>query len=365
MTLSPFDDLPIHQIAEPIRHVATSDRNFYDRFYFNCFAPEGGLMLIAGMGVYPNLGVADAFAVVNDGTVHRVVRASRELGADRADMSVGPFHIEVVEGLRRVRVLLRENEHGLDFDLTWDGFEPAHEEPRHFDRTPTGRVLIDSMRFAQTGRWTGKIRVGERAMEVTPDRWVGTRDRSWGVRPVGEPEPQGITGGRPLPGFFWLNALMQFPDRSLFFITQERPDGRRILEQSSAVRSFASGAAAGEEARHLGEARYELTFAEGSRDVVGAVLHLGDTRVRVTPLVRTYLIGLGYGFDQDWGHGRYQGPLKVEGREWDLTTEEGRQGMWGMVDAVARFELDDGTVGYGLFESIVLGPHEPSGFDTW
>ena len=91
--LSPFDDLPIHQIAEPLRHVATSDRNFYDRYYFNCFDREGSLMLVVGMGQYPNLGVADAFAVVNDGERHRVVRASRELGTDRGDTTVGPFRV--------------------------------------------------------------------------------------------------------------------------------------------------------------------------------------------------------------------------------------------------------------------------------
>ena len=365
MTLSPFDDLPIHQIAEPVQHVATSDRNFYDRYYFNCFAPDAGLMLIVGMGVYPNLRVADAFAVVHDEAMHRVVRASRELGADRADTSVGPFRIEVVEGLRRLRVLLRENEHGLDFDLTWEGHERAHQEPRHFDRSATGRVVIDSMRFAQTGRWTGKIRVGERAVEVTPDLWLGTRDRSWGVRPIGEPEPPGATGQHALPGFFWIYAPMQFPDRSLFFSAQERPDGSRILEEAAAVRSFAGGAEQDEGPQPLGEPGHELTFVEGTRTVESAVLYLGDTRVRVTPLVPTHLIGTGYGMDQDWRHGMWQGALKVEGREWDLTTEDGRKAMWGLCDAAARFELDDGTVGYGLFEYMVFGPHIPSGLEGW
>ena len=33
--LSPLDDYPVHQISEPMRHVGTSDRNFYDRYYFN------------------------------------------------------------------------------------------------------------------------------------------------------------------------------------------------------------------------------------------------------------------------------------------------------------------------------------------
>ena len=33
--LSPLDDYPVHQISEPMRFVGTSDRNFYDRYYFN------------------------------------------------------------------------------------------------------------------------------------------------------------------------------------------------------------------------------------------------------------------------------------------------------------------------------------------
>ena len=30
-SLSAWDDYPVHQTSEFIRHVATSDRNFYDR----------------------------------------------------------------------------------------------------------------------------------------------------------------------------------------------------------------------------------------------------------------------------------------------------------------------------------------------
>jgi hypothetical protein len=360
--LSPFDDLPVHQIAEPVRHVGTSDRNFYDRYYFNCFDLDGSLMLVLGMGQYPNLGVADAFAVVNDRARHRVVRASRELGVDRGDTTVGPFRVEVIEGLRRLRIVLEPNEHGLAFDLVWEAHDPAHLEPRHFDRS-LGRVLIDSTRFAQTGRWSGTLRVGDREVAVTPDRWLGSRDRSWGVRPVGEPEPPGIRGAQGLPGFFWIYAPMQLEDRSLYFSVQERPDGRRILQEAAQVRSFDAG---GGEAEELGTPQHELHFVEGTREVDHAILHLGDLRVRVTPLLRLHVgIGTGYGFDPDWRHGMYQGPLKVEGREWDLTTDEGRTAMWGLCDSVARADLEDGTTGYGLFEYMVFGPHERYGFEGW
>ncbi|MCA1833237.1 MAG: hypothetical protein ABR548_07565 [Actinomycetota bacterium] len=361
MSLSPFDDLPVHQIAEPIRHVATSDRNFYDRFYFNCHTPDGDLFLVMGMGVYPNLGVTDAFAVINDRRSHTVVRASRELG-DRADLSVGPFRIEVLEGLRRLRFVLEANEWGLDFDLTWDGFDPAHLEPRHLDRS-FGRVVIDTSRFAQTGSWSGVLHSAGRTYEVAPDRWQGSRDRSWGVRPIGEPEPPGIHGTQMLPGFFWIYAPFRAGDRAMYFVTQERPDGERILEEASFVRSFASG---GGEPAPIGRPEHELTFIEGTREIERAVLRFGDFEVRVTPLLRMHVgIGTGYGFDADWRHGMYQGALVVQGKTWDLTTQAGQDAMYGLVDSVARFDLPDGTTGFGLFEYLVLGPYPRYGFESW
>jgi hypothetical protein len=201
MTLSPLDDHPVHQAPEVMRHVATSDRNFYDRYYFNCHPCSDELMLIVGLGQYPNLGVTDAFACVRHRDLHRVVRASRELGADRLDTRIGPFRVEVLEGLRRLRVVLEPNEHGLSFDLTWSGTIPATREPRHFLRWQE-RVVFDSVRLAQTGRWQGHIVVGDERIEVTPERWWGTRDRSWGIRPVGEPEPPGIQANNP-GTFYW------------------------------------------------------------------------------------------------------------------------------------------------------------------
>ena len=122
--LSSMDDYPLHQIAEPIRNVGTSDRNFYDRYYFNLHGSSDELFMVMGMGQYPNLGVQDAFACVRRGDKHRVVRASRELG-DRMDTSVGPFRVEVIEPLHKVRLILEPNEHGIACDLTWEGAIPA------------------------------------------------------------------------------------------------------------------------------------------------------------------------------------------------------------------------------------------------
>ena len=47
MPISPMDEYLAHQTSETFDHVATSDRNFYDRFYFNCFQVSGDMMFPA------------------------------------------------------------------------------------------------------------------------------------------------------------------------------------------------------------------------------------------------------------------------------------------------------------------------------
>jgi hypothetical protein len=355
MSLSPLDDYPVHQIAEPIRRVGTSDRNFYDRYYFNAFPQSGDLFLITGLGVYPNLGVADAFVCVLHENKHRVVRASRELGVDRMNTTVGPFRIEVIEGLKKLRVILEPNEWGVAYDLTWEGFEPAHEEPRHFVRAPQDRVTFDTCRLAQMGAWTGTIELPDKTVTASPDTWLGSRDRSWGVRPVGEPEPPGIGVATPMSTFYWNYAPIRFDGFSLFYIAQEDREGNRVLEE--ALRVWDDG-----RHEHLGRPEHDLAFRSGTRMVDGGVITMGDLKVEVSPMLQCHLgIGTGYGFDVDWRHGAYQGPLVVQGLTLDLDDPADAARMMGIVDSAARFELD-GQVGYGLWEYFVIGPHDKYGF---
>ena len=150
------------------------------------------------------------------------------------DSSVGPIRVEVLEGLKRLRVVVEPNEWGIEADLTWDGAMPAYLEPRHFFRR-YGRVMFDTSRFAQTGRWNGTLQVGGETFEVTPDRWWGTRDRSWGVRPVGEAEPAGIRAAINDLFAFWNYAPMQFDDFSILYLVQEDADGEREIEEAARI----------------------------------------------------------------------------------------------------------------------------------
>jgi len=365
--LSSMDDYPIHQIAAPVRHVGPSDRNFYDRYYFNLHGSTDELFMVIGMGQYPNLATQDAFACVCSQGKQRVLRASRELG-DRMDTTVGPFRVEVLEPLHRVRVIADASEHPMAFDLTWTGAIPAFEEPQHFVRAH-GRVLFDSHRFAQTGYWEGTIEVEGETVPVTPDRWKGTRDRSWGVRPVGEAEPAGIRASTPSMAGMWNYAPMQFDDYSIIYIVQE-PDAadghpaERVMDE--AVRVWHDP---DRPADWLGRAEHAHTFHPGTRMVASSVLSFPDApggpfEVAVTPLIDSHIgIGTGYGFDADWKHGAWQGPLVVQGLTLDTKADKDR--FFGIVDAVSRFESSTGDVGYGLHEYMFLGPYARYGFTSF
>src|ERR1700728_4279922 len=192
--LSPADDFLIHQTHEPIRFAGSSDRRFYDRYFFTGHLCSEELFFMIGMGSYPNLGVIDAFGSVALGCVQYTTRASRELGGDRMNTSrVGPFHVEVAEGLRKLR--LRCDAVGgqaVHFSLEWTASVAAFEEPPIFQRV-MGRVMEQGTRFIQTGHWSGHIECAGRRITLLPDRAWGARDRSWGVRSIGlEREPKGI-----------------------------------------------------------------------------------------------------------------------------------------------------------------------------
>ena len=152
-SVSSWDDYPVHQTSEFIRHAATSDRNFYDRYYFNLHSSSDEFFAIFSLGQYPNLGTTDAFLAVTKDDTQRIVRMSKPLD-DRADISVGPMRIEIIEPLQELRVVVDPNEADISMDVVWRGTIPAFEEPRQYLRR-RGTVVFDTQRFAQLGRWEG------------------------------------------------------------------------------------------------------------------------------------------------------------------------------------------------------------------
>jgi hypothetical protein len=368
MPLSPLDEFLAHQTSDTFDHVVTSDRNFYDRYYFNMHSSSDELFVITGLGQYPNLGVTDAFITVSIGTDQYTVRSSRELGSDRLDTSVGPLSVEVIEGLRTLRIRCDKNEWGIEADLTFTGSVAALEEPRTFVRQ-YGRVIQDVTRYAQVGVWQGQLTVAGRTFDVTPDRWKGARDRSWGVRPVGEPEAPGIRSRQRQDGYGFRHdwAPMQFDDHMLKVQIDQDADGHRIVEEAARVWNIEHD----KPIEELGRPEIDITYLSGTREMQSAVVRTTDPEgkpivVTNTPLRTLYLAaGSGYvNVDGKWGHGMYQGPLKVEGVVHDLSDPETRRRYAILNETLCRFELATGEVGYGMHENLFRGIHRPSGFLT-
>jgi hypothetical protein len=349
MAVTSWDDFPVHQSSDWIAHVATSDRNFYDRYYFNAFDTGGEFMAVMGLGQYPNLGTTDAFVTVRVGDEQHVVRSSRPL-TDRADMAVGPLRVEVIEPLKRLRFVAEPTGHTVAMDLVWEGSGPAVPEPNQFIRDGA-RVLFDTQRLAQMGSWSGTLSVAGRELTVDPSTTVGSRDRSWGVRPVGEKEPEGIrTGRHAMGGGMWSYFPMRFEDHSIFYICSERADGTRTLDQAERV--WPDG-----RVEELGRTDHAHEFEPGTRLLTASTIDFLDAgfTVRATSLLPNFLaVGTGYGLEADWRHGMYQGPeLVVQGIVYDVP-KISQLGAYAVVDHAARFEYD-GHVGYGLYEHAFSG----------
>lgn len=122
----------------------------------------------------------------------------------------------------------------------------------------------------------------------------------------------------------------------------------------------------------LGTPCHALQYREGSRFALGAVITIerpdGSTiEMTAEPMVTTHIgIGTGYGYDTDWRHGMWQGSeTVVQGFHIDTNTPDGAMRLFGITDASAKFTYTDesGThIGYGLFETMAIGPHHQYGF---
>jgi hypothetical protein len=366
-SIGPADEYLIHQTPEPVRYAATSDRRFYDRHFLTGHASSDEVFFLIGVGCYPNLGVVDGFVSVATGGEQRTTRGSRELGDDRMDTSaIGPITFDVLEPLRRVRLRCAPTDpDGVEVDLEWKAAVAMFAEPTNFSRV-MGRVMEHATRLIQTGTWQGHIRIGDRVLTVTPDRWWGARDRSWGVRSMGlEREPKGIqqahrVGAARPP--LWIWSPMQFPDHTVHFSLSEHADGRREIETVRRMR--------GAVVEILSGAEHDLRFEPETRELLaGSTVSYRDgdgTRrtVRLTPLCHAYLrAGTGYGGPDPWRHGAYMGESWEDTVRFDLTDHE-LTAQIGPTHSCCRMELDTGAVGYGTFETQVFGAFPRYGFDA-
>ncbi|MGI9052774.1 MAG: hypothetical protein ACR2HQ_09020 [Ilumatobacteraceae bacterium] len=360
--LTPLDDYPIHQVPLPIAHAGSGDANQYDRYWFNGFTEDRFFAL--AMGRYPNRGVMDAaFSVVHDG-VQRSVFVSGRAPDDPAVTSLGPMTVEIVEPLRTTRLIVDAPDHGLVADLTFSARTAAFEEPRQIHHRGN-RVLMDATRMTQWGSWSGTVEADGHPVEI-PAGTRGTKDRSWGIRPIGAPAP-----AAPMAGdvqFFFLWAPLHFDDVCLHFLVFEEADGHRWSQAAAMLPVIAPGGPTwGPDAPYEGLAggAHDVRWARGLRRAETAALHLrrrdGERiDVELQPVLTFRMRGAGYGHPA-YRHGAWHDELVVAGEAHPVDELDSLDPASIHVQQVMRATWGERT-GLGVLEQLVIGPHEPSGF---
>jgi hypothetical protein len=355
--LTPQDDLIGHQTPTTFDHVNNSDPAWMERLWYTGHpAPEGDVIFDLGIGYHPNRNVMDGFAGVTIGTTQYNLRLSRRLRPDPLRTRIGPLEIAVIEGLRKHRLTLDENDSGLRFDLEFNATCNAHEEAPHFRRRQ-GRVTEDMMRAQQFGRYSGWLEVDGKRFDITPQRWLGQRDHSWGIR--GEMRTD---ESRPpmtfYPPMVWTWATAQFDDYGVQWFFNERAPGDLIYLTGEHTLRLGEKKRAGMLVKSVA---HDITWADDplGQTLESAVFTLGfddgsERRLQVRTLPGRYFLKGGlYGGYQGWAQGDDKGKLYIEHDRWDLRDAATRRAARTLSDHV--IEVRDGDrIGYGIIECGVV-----------
>lgn len=356
-----FDEYPLHQAALPMTQTVDGDPNRYDRYFFHGYVPTADMIFVVALGLYPNRQIVDGALCVSHGGRQRSVFASGRMTADRAT-KVGPITIEVVEPLRRLRVTVDAPDQGLHADLTFDATTVAMQEPRQtmFDRT---RLIMDTCRYTQFGRWAGSVTSGDDEWTLHPDACFGTRDRSWGVRPLSGAVP--AAPPTEINGIWWLWTPLQLDDgRCLHAAVEEGPDGARKLQAAAILQPLGDHAPNDPSAiEHLRTVDYGVTWEPGTRrarnlDLAFERLNGERIEVHLAPQSRVHMRGAGY-THLEWGHGTWHGENEVGGEQLDHADLDGTDFTGLHVQQLVQVTGD--LTGWGMAEQLAIGDHATTG----
>ncbi|MGA0118481.1 MAG: hypothetical protein ACO3JF_08845 [Ilumatobacteraceae bacterium] len=359
--ITSFDDYPIHQTWQPIAHTESGDPGHYDRYFFNGYTRDGSLFFALAMGLYPNRHVMDAaFSVVINGEQINL-RASARAHNDRLKCTtVGPISVEIVEPLVKHRVTLSSPEHGITGSIQFTASSLPYEEAP-FLTMSGNRKTMHYTRLTQLGSWSGNLEVDGQRINISSSDCVGSRDRSWGIRNVGERVQLGAPV-HAVPQFYWLWAPVCFDTFGTVFDVNEYADGERWHQSGARL-------VGRDTIQHAHSVTYDFGWEQGTRRAENFSLtyEFAHTSMQLsfTPLLHFQMSGLGY-LHPEWGHGFWKGELEVTSDRFTLPVPDPLAPHFLHVQTLSNVScvMSDGSThqGIGVLETLVIGQHEPSGF---
>jgi hypothetical protein len=351
--LTPQDDLLGHQTPRSFAQAGDGATRFTERYWYTAHPLDGSPVIFdAGLGYYPNRGVMDAFAGVTVGRRQTNFRASRRLGANPLETSVGPLRLDVDVRSGRHRLSAADNASGISFELTFEPSFPATREKQSL-RERKGVVEEDLARVTQFGRWRGQLVAEGKRYAMEPGTWWGQRDRSWGIRSemktdIDKPPVQTHAN------FFWTWSMLQLEDAGISLFLKEREPGKPYYLSCTEFQRSADGQVATREATLV---QHDIAWSD---DPLGQTIAHADLRIefehgppREVHLEglpgRYYLKGGLYGGFGGWNHGDDRGDYFESHDVWALDDANTRERARTLSDHVLRV-TSNGASGIGISE---------------
>jgi hypothetical protein len=196
----------------------------------------------------------------------------------------------------------------------------------------------------------------------------GTKDRSWGVRPVGDPAPPGAPPQVP-GGISFIWAPLHWEDRCTHMSVFENVHGvpwhfdGMICPVYGSPDDIPGTEDAG--TRFLAGGEHRLRFISGTRRANAAELTLVTMEgkredITLDPELCFRMKGIGYQHPE-WGHGRWKGELAIGGEKWKCDELDDMAFENLHVQQVVMARSGD-KKGVGVLEQIHLGPQARYGF---
>ncbi len=369
--LSKLDDYPIHQTSEPIAQTASSDRFVYDRYWYNGHAKDGEYYFGVGLCRYANLGILDCgFSLVIDGKQY-AFHGSRRAPDEPSCLQIGPFDMQIVEPMGQHHLIIGPNETGIECDLRFTPRTSCIEEG-HQNLRNARHVVMQATRLDQFGYWHGTIKYDGKELIVDQRNTYGLKDRSWGIRPVGD----AYTGGAPLDEyqavhFMW--APLHWEDQCTLAGWFEDGNGYQWHTDQAILPAYSNSADVPGVIDPNGKVwqgivNYNITNHPGTRQAKSASLIMQDRsgesmEITLEPLLLYRMKGIGYQHPE-WGHGKYKGELAIGGESWNIDDVDPLALENIHIQQVVRARCGD-KVGCGVLEQMHIGPHATLGFKDW
>lgn len=279
--LTPYDEYPVHATPYPVSYIPSTDYNWDEGYYFAVMNPDLGILYCCGFRVNPATDMIGGYALFNDRGVQRTFRFSRTW-RQNFNLEVGPFKVEFVEPLRRIRLTLAENESGISHDFVWIGTSPAHLEEHHLAHR-RGRRTTDQSRYSQPGVASGTLTARGRTYDLAESGWVAVRDHSWGLyveRPPFAADPKWLPPVSPSDAARAMRFWVTFRCGELsgfYHMHEDRHGVQRKLDDVFGT-PFGGTFFVGWNDRTipLTGARHEIEFVPGTRMMQRATVHLTD-----------------------------------------------------------------------------------------